>query len=67
VSARIWSREDVDRLNAHQRDGRFHPYTCPGEHEHCHKQRNLIATPHGWVCECGEYKQGWAHGVGGRP
>ena len=65
MSDRIWTDEEVARLNAHQRDGRFHPYTSPGD-EQCRGERNLIATPQGWVCACGQYKQTWAHGVGGR-
>lgn len=48
--------EQVDLLNAYQRSGRFHPYTC-GQ---C--RQVLIATPTGWKCPsvaC-DYKQNWA-------
>lgn len=62
----IWTDSEVSELNARQKDGRFHPYTCPGDKVSCKDQRDLIATPNGWVCQCGEYTQGWAHGVGGR-
>lgn len=61
--ASIWTEEEVAALNAHQANGRVHPYTCPGDEPRCKNQRNLIATPNGWVCQCGEYRQGWAHGV----
>lgn len=56
-----WSQEKVDELNRIQDEGKFHPYTCPGNKPGCEKQRNLIATTDGWVCQCGEYKQDWAH------
>jgi hypothetical protein len=57
-----WSDDQVKALNDRQKDGRFHPYTCPGNKIECEKHRSLIATKDGWVCACGEYKQGWAHG-----
>ncbi len=57
----IWTDEQVSALNAWQDNGRFHPFTCPGDHPHCAKQRELRATPAGWVCACGEYTQAWAH------
>lgn len=56
-----WSPEKVAALNAQQSNGRFHPYTCPGDLPDCEKHRNLIATEQGWVCACGKYKQEWAH------
>lgn len=56
-----WSPETVEALNRHQQDGRFHPYTCPGDKPECHAQRDLIATADGWICQCGAYKQDWAH------
>jgi len=52
-----WSDEKVTRLNKHQKDGRFHPYTCPGNYKVCENQRELVATTNGWVCQCGKYKQ----------
>ncbi len=62
----IWSDETVARLNAQQKDRRFHPYTCPGNDPACSNHRDLVATRKGWVCQCGEYRQGWAHGVPAR-
>lgn len=56
-----WTQETVDALNRYQQEGKFHPYTCPGNKPDCAKHRNLIATTDGWVCQCGEYKQDWAH------
>jgi hypothetical protein len=56
-----WTQAQVDALNSHQRDRRFHPYTCPGGYEACENHRSLIATPDGWVCACGRYTQKWAH------
>lgn len=63
MSEPIWTEEQVAKLNAHQADGRVHPYTCPGSRSFCEGQRSLIATRDGWVCRCGQYRQGWAHGV----
>lgn len=56
-----WTDKQVESLNAFQRDGRFHPFTCPGERMECLPDRTLVATPNGFVCRCGEYVQKWAH------
>ncbi len=61
MSERIWTDEQVGALNRWQERGDVHPFTCPGDHDRCHNQRELRATPEGWVCACGEYKQAWAH------
>lgn len=63
MSQRLWTDEQVAALNRHQERGDVHPYTCPGDHPHCEAQRTLKATPEGWVCACGEYRQTWAHGI----
>ena len=54
--------EQVEALNRYQKSGRFHPFTCPGGpgDGNC-TERDLIATPDGWVCACGAYRQSWAH------
>ena len=57
----IWTDEQVAMLNERQRRGDLHPYTCPGDYDICENQRELIATPQGWVCSCGQYRQGWSH------
>lgn len=54
-----WTPEQVDALNAFQRLGYVHPYTCSG-HEG-DGNRDLIATRAGWICCHCDYKQGWAH------
>jgi hypothetical protein len=58
-----WSDDQVGALNDWQRNKRFHPFTCPGDYPGCAKRRELIATRDGWVCACGNYRQGWAHGL----
>lgn len=58
---RIWTDEQVAALNERQKRSDQHPYTCPGDYIDCENRRNLIATPHGWVCSCGRYQQWWAH------
>ena len=54
-----WTDEEVEILNKFQREGPFHPFTCPGGPD-C-PERELIATKEGWICHCGEYTQDWAH------
>lgn len=63
-----FSNEQVENLNKFQQSGMFHPFTCcsAGSAEKCERRNGLsegvlIATPEGWVCPCGEYKQNWAH------
>ncbi len=56
-----WSDAEVERLRLWQTDGRFHPFTCPGDRAECYGQRELIPTTEGWKCACGEYRQDWAH------
>jgi hypothetical protein len=45
----------VSALNAYQRSGSFHPYTCAID------STPLIATRHGWGCPNCSYTQDWAH------
>lgn len=53
-----WTPEQVANLNAFQRNGYVHPFTCK-----CPNPRNtLVATQDGWVCPndaCG-WVQAWA-------
>lgn len=60
-----WSDQQVRDLNAYQRDGRFHPFTCgacrdadtrrPLDDEHL-----LVATANGWTCPTCGSSQTWA-------
>jgi hypothetical protein len=61
ISPVIWTDAQVERLNGYQRSRQFHPYTCPGELKVCEDKRELVATRQGWVCQCGRYRQDWAH------
>lgn len=54
--------EQVDALNAHQADGRMHPYTCVQWHGEPADRRDLVATTRGWICRYCDYQQDWAHG-----
>lgn len=45
----FWSDEEVQRLNEYQKEGKFHPYTCPND-DHEWYDRSLLATNDGWVC-----------------
>ncbi len=59
-------QDKLSELNAFQKSGRFHPYTCDRNHAECEvnitprdysKDGILIATSEGWVCPCGKYTQ----------
>lgn len=59
-----FTEEQVAKLNEYQTLGFMHPFTCGGEYCTRGTENNwwlLIATPAGWVCPCGKYKQSWAH------
>ncbi len=62
----------VDALNAYQREGRFHPFTCGGDRgDAAHAAEAeasgsgepglLVATPEGFRCPACSYTQPWAH------
>jgi len=53
-----WTSEQVDILNAFQRRGDVHEFTCPTEHD---ADRTLFATVAGWICPHCDYRQDWAH------
>lgn len=60
-----FSSDQVARLNEFQSLGFVHPFTCGGAY--CVRSDRddggvLIATPDGWQCPCGKYRQDWAHG-----
>jgi hypothetical protein len=69
-----WSDDQVKNLNAFQRKGTFHPFTCGNDrsdeaHKRYAEEHNehdtglLVAGNDGWRCPvpgCG-YTQGWAH------
>jgi hypothetical protein len=61
-----WTKEQIDKLNAHQQNGQFHPYTCGSgnrtDEKHLDGEGVLVATENGWVCPYCDYKQDWAHG-----
>lgn len=66
--------EQVEALHRHQFGPwespihRFHSYTCPnrGDGRHFNNGADvgaLIPTVRGWICQCCDYTQGWAHGI----
>lgn len=59
-----WTPEQVEALNARQRDGKFHPYTCGSgnrtDSAHLDGTGILVATAGGWVCPYCDYRQSWA-------
>lgn len=65
-----WTDEQVETLNAFQRSGFFHPFTC-GERDERHQQYRetngdrddglLVAYNDGWRCPVCDWRQNWAH------
>lgn len=61
----VFSAQEVKSLNAFQRSGKFHPFTCGGTKHYSEDEPTpmLLATIDGWVCpdpHC-DYRQVWAH------
>lgn len=52
----MWTQDQVDSLNAFQRAGVMHPFTCGI----C--RGDLVARQEGWYCPNDTYTQDWAHG-----
>ncbi|WP_037606533.1 hypothetical protein [Streptacidiphilus rugosus] len=55
-----WDEADVAALNAFQRSGRGHPFTCGAPHR---LHQTLIAEPDGWHCpdDSCDFRQEWAY------
>jgi hypothetical protein len=53
--------EQVENLNAWQKMGWIHEYTCGNKDKHPKDTGSLIATKKGWVCPYCNYTQAWAH------
>lgn len=65
-----WTPAQVAALNAFQKSGRMHPFTCGGEH--APGLPRLVARADGWHCsdpygEGCDYRQYWAHAFMARP
>ncbi len=63
----VFSADEVERLDRHQKAGRFHPFTCPNRGDGNHRDNGidlggLIPTTRGWICQYCDYTQNWAHG-----
>ena len=62
-----WTDEQVIRLNAFQRKGKMHPFTCPNRSDPWHESFDgndvglLIADSDCWYCPYCDYTQDWAH------
>lgn len=61
-----FTADEVVNLNAHQTNGRLHPFTCPNRGDGEHRELNgdlgaLFATTRGWICPFCDYTQSWAH------
>lgn len=55
-----WADAVVAALNASQRSGVMHPFTCGNEHR---MRQTLVAEEDGWHCpdDACDYRQDWAH------
>jgi hypothetical protein len=65
--ARPFTPDQVVALEAFQRSGRFHPFTCPNRGDDEHRDTGvdlgaLVPTVRGWICPYCDYTQDWAHG-----
>lgn len=65
---RDFTPEKVLELNEHQKNERYHPYTCGNRDskENPHPLMNgdngvLVPTVRGWICPFCDYTQDWAH------
>ena len=61
------TKEQVEELQKHQDNPRYHPYTCCS-YDGCerNKQPNygaLIPTEDCWTCPCGKYKQNYTNSL----
>jgi hypothetical protein len=55
-----WTDDQIASLNAYQKSGVFHEYTC--RNDGC--PAFLMATPAGWVCAVScSYTQNWAYAL----
>lgn len=63
ISIPPWTPEQVDAMNAHQRDPACHPYTCGSGNRtdavHLDGEGVLVAGPWGWKCPFCDYEQFW--------
>ena len=62
----IFTHEQVKHLDEWQRAGVMHPFTCPNRGDGNHFDNGvdlgaLIPTTRGWICQCCDYTQDWAH------
>lgn len=53
-----WTAEEVTFLNAYQRCGKYHEFTCGNDHD---RDVMLVARQDGWHCPECDYRQKWAH------
>lgn len=60
-----WTDEEVRRLNEHQKNERFHPFTCGSgrrtDKDHLDGEGVLVATNQGWMCPYCDYRQDWCY------
>lgn len=62
--ADVWTKEQVAKLTEFQRCGWVHAFTCGdrGDHPVIDGDKGvLVATTRGWICQCCDYTQDWAH------
>lgn len=63
-SKTVFTLDEVKSLNAFQRAGVRHPFTCcwnSRDANHLDCEGVLVATQHGWICLYCDYTQDWAY------
>lgn len=66
ASEEVFTPKQVASLWEFQQSGYFHPFTCPDRGDGRHFENGidlggLIPTVRGWICQCCDYTQDWAH------
>lgn len=59
----VFTPDEVESLNAYQKSGVFHPFTCGTKEKHTNNRDSdvLQAESDGWHCVSCDYHQIWAH------
>jgi hypothetical protein len=54
------TNEEIEKLNAYQKNPRVHPMTCGNnrtDEKHLDGEGVLVATENGWICPYCDYRQ----------
>lgn len=68
----LFTPEQVQELERHQRERIYHPFTCANRGDGKHGDIDgdtgiLVPTVRGWICRYCDYTQDWAHAFMAQP